>query len=497
VVKKISNKKNKKVAAVHIKTAKYLKSEDENSKWIKHGTLQVFVKLMVTFGMVGMIKELEIKQASYAIPVVGITLALMCGPAIGAYSGLALSKELENSGAIFFDFKRVKGRRISRKPPSHDAINDAIKKYYKVACLDKLDKRMIQKIKKRFKNFGKETAVDKHLIELLHGKYERKKKGYKSGKGEVVGHTVIVLYDVTYNMPITWIYTYGSVHESQLINDLMRKAGKILGKGTIQRVRYDKGFYGFRIFKQMIKDDIKVITPAKLYNPTSEKIDEVTKEINKIVSKKISELKECLKELPEGIEIEVESPKNKKKNKWTAIAGASTEIEIEDSKKRGKGKKKEKLKLRLIVVKKIYENSKTGKRKERVYGLLTTDRESDILTIIKEYSLRWRIENFFKDAEQGLFKAGIKKYPTTKFNGVRAHFYLMMFSFIFIQMLKLIPDGGFGKWSIMKLQDEFFNTPILARKINGKEILEIAHDCKYAFLLENLDDSLKKFIQIH
>jgi len=48
----------------------------------------------------------------------------------------------------------------------------------------------------------------------------------------------------------------------------------------------------------------------------------------------------------------------------------------------------------LIVVKKILEDPETGKRKERVYGLLTTDEKSDIMTIIKEYSLRWRIENF-------------------------------------------------------------------------------------------------------
>ena len=202
----------------------------------------------------------------------------------------------------------------------------------------------------------------------------------------------------------------------------------------------------------MMDDRIMVITPAKLYNPTAEKIDGVTEGIDKVVSKKISELKECLKELPEGIELEVEPPKDGKKNdKWKIIAGADARLKIKDSKEKNP-RKKEELELRLIVVKKISEDPGTGERKERVYGLLTTDETSDMITIIKGYSLRWRIENFFKDAEQGLFKAGIKKFPTTKFNGVRAHFYLMMFSFIFIQLLKLIPEGDFGEWGIRRLR---------------------------------------------
>lgn len=209
--------------------------------------------------------------------------------------------------------------------------------------------------------------------------------------------------------------------------------------------------------------------------------------MDKIVSKNIGELKECLKEIPQGMEIEVTSPSNdKKRDKWNIIAGAEADIEIQETKKKN-SEKREKITLRLIVAKKIYEVPETEERKERVYGLLTTDRESDILTIIKEYSQRWRIENFFKDAELGLFKPGIKKFPTTKFNGARAHFYLMMFSFTFLQLLKLIPEGDFSNWSIQKLQREFFNTPILVRKINGEEVWEIEHDCKYAFFLENLD----------
>lgn len=471
----------------------YQKSKEKNSGIINHGTLGVFVKLMVSFGMIGMIRDLKIKSASYAIPVIGITLALMCGPAIGAYSCLALSNELEKGVAVFFNFNRKKGRRILNTPPSHDAINDAIKKYYHVNDLDKLNKKSMQKLKGCLKNFGKETAVDKHLIELPYGEYDKKNKGYKGGKGDVVGHTVLVLYDVTWNIPITWIYTYGSVHESRLIKDLMRKAEAILGKDVIKRVRYDKGFYSFEIFKDMIDADVKVITPAKLYNSTSKKMDEITPEIDKIVSKKIDDLKESLKELPETIEIEIESPEDCKKDKWSIIAGAETSIEIQNPKK--KGKEKEKLKLRLIVVKKILEDPETGKRKERVYGLLTTDEKSSIMTIIKEYSLRWRIENFFKDVEQGLFKQGLKKFPTTRFNGVRAHFYFLMFSFTFMQLLKLIPEGNFGNWSIQKLQREFFNTPLHITTINGKKVGEINSNCKYAFLLENIDAILKSLFK--
>jgi hypothetical protein len=348
---------------------------------------------------------------------------------------------------------------------------------------------MIRKLVRCLKNFGKETAIDKHLIELPYGKYERKNKGYKSGKGEVVGHTVIVLYDVTWNIPITWIYTYGSVHESRLIKDLMRKAEAVLGKGVIKRIRYDKGFYSFAIFKDMIDACVKFITPAKLYNSTSKKIDEITLEIDKIASKKIDELKESLKKLPEEIEIEIEE--DGKKNKWKITAGAETHIEIQNSKKKGKGEEKEKIKLRVIVVKKILENPETGERKERVYGLLTNDEESNIMTIIKEYSLRWRIENFFKEIEQGLFKQGLKKFPTTRFNGVRAYFYLMMFSFTFIQLLKRIPEGDFGKLSIEKLRREFFNIPALVKKIKWGYVLKIDGSCKYMFLLENLDALLK------
>ena len=471
----------------------YSKSKNKNSKIINHGALGVFVKLMVTYGFPGMIKDLGINRASYAIPLTAITLAMMSGPAIGAYSGSALADELSRGGAMFFDFKRVKGKKVLKTPPSHDAINDAIKEYYGVNDLDKLNKRTIRKLKKHIKDLGEKTAVDKHLIELPDGDYERKSKGYKSGKGKVDGHTVLVLYDVKWNIPITWIYTYGSVHESRLILHLMKKGEAILGKGATKKVLYDKGFYGFGIFKQMINDRTLVVTPAKLYNPTAEKIDDVTKEIDEVVSKKISELKECLKELPEGIEVEVESPEDgMKKDKWRITAGADAILKIKDSKEKNP-RKKEELELRLIVVKKISEDPETMERKERVYGLLTTDKTSDMLTIIKEYSLRWRIENFFKDAEQGLFKAGIKKFPTTKFNGVRAYFYLMMFSFIFIQMLKLIPEGDFGEWGMRRLQGGFFNTPIFVRRINGKEVWEVNNDCEYAFLLENIDAILKDF----
>ena len=138
MVEGISNKKNKKTVAVY-KMAKYRRSKDKNSKWVKYGALGVLMKLMVTFGMPGMIRDLKIKQASYAIPVVGITLAFIGGPAIGGYSGLTLSNELENGGALFFDFKRIKGKRILKTPPSHDTINDAIKKYYSVNSLDQLN----------------------------------------------------------------------------------------------------------------------------------------------------------------------------------------------------------------------------------------------------------------------------------------------------------------------------------------------------------------------
>jgi len=226
---------------------KYFRSKEKDSKSIKHGTLGVFVKLMITLGMKSVIKDLKIERASYAIPIVAITLAIMCKPAIGAYSDLALSKELANGGAISFDFRRVKGKKILKASPSHDALNDAIKKYYSLRSIDYLNKRIIRKLKKRLKDFGKETAIDKHLIELPYGDYDKKNVGHKGGKGKAVGHTVVVLYDVTWGIPITWIYTYGSVHESQLIIPLMRKAERIIGEGVIKRVRYDKGFYDFKI----------------------------------------------------------------------------------------------------------------------------------------------------------------------------------------------------------------------------------------------------------
>ena len=48
----------------------------------------------------------------------------------------------------------------------------------------------------------------------------------------------------------------------------------------------------------------------------------------------------------------------------------------------------------------------------------------------------------------------------------------MLFAFTFLQLLKLIPGGDFAKWSIQRLQKEFFNTPIIIRKRGGKEVWE-------------------------
>jgi len=67
----------------------------------------------------------------------------------------------------------------------------------------------------------------------------------------------------------------------------------------------------------------------------------------------------------------------------------------------------------------------------------------------------------------------------------------MLFAFTFLQLLKLIPGGDFAKWSIQRLQKEFFNTPIIIRKRGGKEVWEMDHDCKCASLLENLGAILK------
>jgi hypothetical protein len=82
--------------------------------------------------------------------------------------------------------------------------------------------------------------------------------------------------------------------------------------------------------------------------------------------------------------------------------------------------------------------------KDRIY--LLTNRSDHVKKIIADYMLRWKIENFHKDAKQHL---GLGKVRVRNIEGIKKHWYLV---FLAHSLLRLgVSESSFGRTLIRNI----------------------------------------------
>jgi hypothetical protein len=144
----------------------------------------------------------------------------------------------------------------------------------------------------------------------------------------------------------------------------------------------------------------------------------------------------------------IEEMKSIPKEEFRRLVGEGAMIAFKDTNLRGYSGS-----VKLIVVK------KEGDGKEKYYGYLTNDYESNEEQIIKEKGWRWRIENFFKHCDF----LGLDKLPSIELNKIAAVVAKRLFAFNLIACLRKDLGGEYEKMTVEKVFEEIIEFPAVVK----------------------------------
>ena len=238
-------------------------------------------------------------------------------------------------------------------------------------------------------------AIDSTFIEVFGKGYQKARFGWGKTK-TALGYRLSVAFDLDSKLPIAYIITFGSVHDSQhlipLVEIIKSKYGIIP-----EQVVVDRAYHGQDFFKYLTDNGIELVIPAKKYSSVVKAFQRLDSQIFR-TDKKIN-----LKYADDYIFINDYG--------WLRVVWLVC-VEVEDW---------------------MPKDLKPGDW----WGLYTNRVDLSPVEVIQAYKARWEIEVFFRGIKQ---RMALNRLPGRDFRQVQAHIFFVFVGYILLMLVRhLVP----------------------------------------------------------
>ncbi len=238
-------------------------------------------------------------------------------------------------------------------------------------------------------------AIDSTFIEVFGKGYQKARFGWGKTK-TALGYRLSIAFDLDSKLPIAYIITFGSVHDSQhlipLVEIIKSKYGIIP-----EQVVVDRAYYGQDFFKYLTDNGIELVIPAKKYSSVVKAFQRLDPQIFR------TDKKTNLKYADDYIFINDYG--------WLRVVWLVC-VEVEDW---------------------MPKDLKPGDW----WGLYTNRVDLSPVEVIQAYKARWEIEVFFRGIKQ---RMALNKLPGRNFRQVQAHIFFVFVGYILLMLVRhLVP----------------------------------------------------------
>lgn len=238
-------------------------------------------------------------------------------------------------------------------------------------------------------------AIDSTFIEVTGKAFQKATYGY-SKKKTALGYRLSVAFDLNSKLPVAYIITFGSVHDSQHLEPLLKI---IYSKyGVIpEQVVADRGYYGQKFFQYFSEDGIEFEIPVKKYTSIDKAFEQ-----------------QDPKTFQDDPELRL-----KYKDDYVFIKGYGY--------------------LRVVW---LVTTSKEDWMPEDLqsgdwWGILTNRVDTSPKEVIQAYQARWEIEVFFRGLRQ---RMALGRLPGRDFRQIQAHIFFVFVGYILMMLVRhLLP----------------------------------------------------------
>ncbi len=239
---------------------------------------------------------------------------------------------------------------------------------------------------------AKKVAIDSTQILVTGSKYPKTGTVKKNGK-YYTGYKLSIAFDVIAKVPLAYIVTPLTKHDSQLLIPLLKFVQKVYNS-PIKEVILDRGYYGNEYFTFLKEQGFDFFIPAKKYSAYKKKLEQLDFKSFKYYKKRKVFYKD--------------------ENLWLSKYGV--------------------IRCIFVVSKEYKEWMPEEGEKERVWAIYTNNCGKSPQRIIETYRDRWQIEVFFKEIKQNL---GLKKLPGRDYRIVQMHIGSVLLAYLCLISLVL------------------------------------------------------------
>jgi len=355
----------------------------------------------------------------------------------------------------------------SESTPSDSTIGRDLKRY-SVKDLQDSFKLIIQWLKQLKLIDGTVVAIDSSKI-YAEGKVQE-------GTDEVFdyikkenkrGYKIFAIYDPT---GLLIEYTLCPINEADSpdLRPLIETAREILGKSTIKKVFFDRGFYDGKTFDWLNKENIKFVCRGKQGTKVAEQVSEIPEEQYR---------EEKLFSPNEYQPITEKGKKSKKKrdSKKETVKIAERMVDVTNCEK----------KLRAIAVK------EKSKKHIEIWLSNIPEATHSAKGIIDEYRNRWCIEVFFKEEKSYWF---LNNLVSRNLNAVKCTIYFNFIAYNLISIFKKTLSEKYHDVGIKVLRREVLRkNAIIYFDVDGFELEFNAIKAKEGYLEQIA--SIRRFVE--
>jgi hypothetical protein len=356
-------------------------------------------------GIINMIENIPAKKKIRGYPMLQISLTLIVKMITGLEDLHELENEVEDDPLLAM-FCTIE----NDNTPSISTLSRDVERY-SVTELRESYKPIIQWLEELELIEGRVASVDSSKI-YTEGKIQEgtaevydylkkdKKKGYK----------IFAIYDPICGILIDFrLFPINKADNPNLI-PLIKSARDILGKSTLKKVYFDRGFYDGEHFDWLNKNHIQFVCRGKQRTKVAEQVSEIPME--EYFEEVLASPKEYQPKTEQG-----KRAKAKRDALKEPVKIAERMVDVTNCEKR----------LRAIAVK--------GRGKKSIDIWLTNIPASlqSAKGVIDEYRNRWGVEIFFKEEKSYWY---LNKLPSRKINAVKCTIYFNFIAYNLISIFK-------------------------------------------------------------
>jgi len=397
-------------------------------------------------GIINMIENISAKKKIRGYPMLQISLTLIVKMTTGLEDLHELENEVEEDPllAVFCTIE-------SEGTPSISTLSRDVERY-SVTGMKESYKRILQWLKELKLIDGSVVAIDSSKIyaegEVQEGTDEvydylkkEKKRGYK----------IFAIYDPICGILIDFMLFPINKGDSPNLIPLLERARDVLGKSTLKKVYFDRGFYDGKHFNWLNKNRILFVCRGKQNTKVADQVSEIPAE--EYVEEKLASPKEYQPKTERG-----KRAKEKRDAQKEPVKIAERMVDVSNCEER----------LRAIAVK------EKGKKSIEIWLTNIPASVCSAKGIIDEYRNRWCVEVFFKEEKSYWY---LNKLPSRKINAVKCTIYFNFLAYNLISIFKKTLSEKYQSVGIKVLRREvlrknaimYFNEDGFELEFNAKK----------------------------